>query len=54
MEVGLAAAKAIKGVHGMDYTVGTSPNVLCKYKEVAMTRQRPTDHPYFRLTKLDF
>ncbi|XP_067116330.1 carboxypeptidase O isoform X1 [Osmerus mordax] len=28
MEVGLAAAKAIKGVHGMDYTVGTSPDVL--------------------------
>ncbi|KAL6481068.1 hypothetical protein MHYP_G00091480 [Metynnis hypsauchen] len=28
MEVGLAAAKAIKAVHGMDYTVGTSPDVL--------------------------
>ncbi|XP_056157102.1 carboxypeptidase O-like [Lampris incognitus] len=28
MEVGLAAANAIKNVHGMEYTVGTSPNVL--------------------------
>ncbi|XP_030634872.1 carboxypeptidase O [Chanos chanos] len=28
MEVGLAAASAIKAVHGMDYTVGTSPTVL--------------------------
>ncbi|KAL1022064.1 hypothetical protein UPYG_G00021750 [Umbra pygmaea] len=28
MEVGLGAAKAIKDVHGMDYTVGTSPDVL--------------------------
>ncbi|XP_066516827.1 carboxypeptidase O [Hoplias malabaricus] len=28
MEVGLAAAKAIKDVHGTDYTVGTSPDVL--------------------------
>ncbi|XP_028834692.1 carboxypeptidase O [Denticeps clupeoides] len=28
MDVGLAAAKAIKGIHGMDYTVGSSPNVL--------------------------
>ncbi|XP_031414899.1 carboxypeptidase O isoform X2 [Clupea harengus] len=28
MSVGLAAAKAIKDVHGMDYTVGSSPNVL--------------------------
>ena len=31
MSVGLAAAKAIKDVHGMDYTVGSSPNVLCEY-----------------------
>uniref|UniRef100_A0AAY4DX68 Peptidase M14 domain-containing protein n=1 Tax=Denticeps clupeoides TaxID=299321 RepID=A0AAY4DX68_9TELE len=30
MDVGLAAAKAIKGIHGMDYTVGSSPNVLCE------------------------
>lgn len=30
MEVGLAAARAIKKVHGMNYTVGTSPDVLCK------------------------
>jgi hypothetical protein len=30
MEVGLGAAKAIKAVHGMDYTVGTSPDILCK------------------------
>nr|XP_046191038.1 carboxypeptidase O [Oncorhynchus gorbuscha] len=28
MEVGLGAAMAIKAVHGMDYTVGTSPDVL--------------------------
>ncbi|KAM4602147.1 carboxypeptidase O-like [Polymixia lowei] len=28
MDVGLAAAEAIKGVHGMSYTVGTSPDVL--------------------------
>uniref|UniRef100_A0A673XQN9 Carboxypeptidase O n=1 Tax=Salmo trutta TaxID=8032 RepID=A0A673XQN9_SALTR len=28
MEVGLGAAKAIKAVHGMDYTVGTSPDIL--------------------------
>uniref|UniRef100_A0A4W4GX89 Peptidase M14 domain-containing protein n=1 Tax=Electrophorus electricus TaxID=8005 RepID=A0A4W4GX89_ELEEL len=28
MQVGLAAAKAIKDVHGMDYTVETPPNVL--------------------------
>ncbi|KAK2817812.1 hypothetical protein Q7C36_021745 [Tachysurus vachellii] len=28
MKVGLAAADAIKAVHGMDYTVGTPPNVL--------------------------
>ncbi|KAL7853065.1 hypothetical protein SRHO_G00188500 [Serrasalmus rhombeus] len=28
MEVGLAAAKAIKAVHGVDYTVGTPPDVL--------------------------
>ncbi|XP_036397307.1 carboxypeptidase O [Megalops cyprinoides] len=28
MQVGLNAAKAIKSVHGMDYTVGTSPDVL--------------------------
>lgn len=28
MEVGLAAATAIKAVHGMDYTVGTSPDIL--------------------------
>lgn len=28
MEVGLAAAVAIKQVHGMNYTVGTSPDVL--------------------------
>ncbi|XP_074520809.1 carboxypeptidase O-like [Halichoeres trimaculatus] len=28
MEVGLAAADAIKKVHGMNYTVGTSPDVL--------------------------
>ncbi|KAG5833906.1 hypothetical protein ANANG_G00280890 [Anguilla anguilla] len=28
MRVGLAAAEAMKGVHGMVYTVGTSPDVL--------------------------
>uniref|UniRef100_A0A8C6V0U4 Carboxypeptidase O n=1 Tax=Neogobius melanostomus TaxID=47308 RepID=A0A8C6V0U4_9GOBI len=28
MEVGLAAAEAIKKVHGMDYKVGTSPTIL--------------------------
>ncbi|KAG9262230.1 carboxypeptidase O-like [Astyanax mexicanus] len=28
MEVGLAAAKAIKAVHGKEYVVGTSPDVL--------------------------
>ncbi|KAB5523266.1 hypothetical protein PHYPO_G00150510 [Pangasianodon hypophthalmus] len=28
MKVGLAAAEAIKAVHGMDYTVGTPPKVL--------------------------
>ncbi|KAI5616076.1 carboxypeptidase O precursor, partial [Silurus asotus] len=28
MQVGLAAAEAIKAVHGTDYTVGTSPKVL--------------------------
>ncbi|XP_044044121.1 carboxypeptidase O [Siniperca chuatsi] len=28
MEVGLAAADAIRGIHGMNYTVGTSPDVL--------------------------
>uniref|UniRef100_A0A667WJR1 Carboxypeptidase O n=1 Tax=Myripristis murdjan TaxID=586833 RepID=A0A667WJR1_9TELE len=28
MKVGLAAAEAIKKVHGMEYTVGTSPDVL--------------------------
>ncbi|KAG9330803.1 hypothetical protein JZ751_022063 [Albula glossodonta] len=28
MRVGLAAAEAIKSVHGMNYTVGTSPDVL--------------------------
>ncbi|KAJ8004037.1 hypothetical protein DPEC_G00154630 [Dallia pectoralis] len=28
MEVGLGAAKAIKAVHGMNYTVGTSPDIL--------------------------
>ncbi|CAB1327662.1 unnamed protein product [Coregonus sp. 'balchen'] len=28
MEVGLGAATAIKAVHGMDYTVGTSPDIL--------------------------
>ncbi|XP_060754233.1 carboxypeptidase O [Neoarius graeffei] len=28
MKVGLAAAEAIKAVHGMSYTVGTPPNVL--------------------------
>lgn len=31
MEVGLAAAKAIKAVHGKSYKVGTSPDVLCEY-----------------------
>lgn len=31
MKVGLAAADAIKAVHGMDYTVGTPPNVLCEF-----------------------
>lgn len=31
MEVGSAAAEAIKKVHGMNYTVGTSPEVLCKW-----------------------
>lgn len=31
MEVGLAAADAIRQVHGKNYTVGTSPAVLCKY-----------------------
>lgn len=30
MEVGLGAADAIRSVHGMNYTVGTSPDVLCK------------------------
>lgn len=30
MDVGLAAADAIKKVHGKDYTVGASPDVLCK------------------------
>lgn len=31
MEVGLAAAKAIKAVHGTSYKVGTAPDILCKY-----------------------
>lgn len=31
MEVGLAAAKAIKSVHGKSYKVGSSPDVLCEY-----------------------
>ncbi|XP_034533820.1 carboxypeptidase O-like [Notolabrus celidotus] len=31
MEVGLAAAEAIKKVHGMDYTVGTSPDILYEF-----------------------
>lgn len=31
MKVGLAAAEAIKSVHGTDYTVGTPPNVLCEF-----------------------
>jgi len=31
MEVGLAAANAIKAVHGKSYKVGTSPDVLCEY-----------------------
>ena len=30
MDVGLAAAEAIKKVHGKHYKVGTSPNILCK------------------------
>lgn len=30
MEVGQAAAEAIKKVHGKTYTVGASPDVLCK------------------------
>lgn len=30
MEVGLGAADAIRKVHGMNYTVGSSPDVLCK------------------------
>lgn len=30
MKVGLAAADAIRKVHGMNYTVGTSPDILCK------------------------
>lgn len=30
MDVGLGAAEAIRKVHGMNYTVGTSPDVLCK------------------------
>lgn len=30
MDVGLGAADAIRKVHGMNYTVGTSPDVLCK------------------------
>lgn len=29
MEVGLAAAKAMKSVHGMDYEVGNSAAILC-------------------------
>lgn len=31
MKVGLAAAEEIRKVHGTTYTVGTSPDVLCKY-----------------------
>lgn len=42
MEVGLAAADAIKKVHGMSYTVGTSPNVLCKCLTVPSARPRWT------------
>lgn len=34
MKVGLAAAEAIKNVHGMEYIVGTSPNVLCKLRHL--------------------
>ena len=30
MDVGLAAAEAIKKVHGKHYKVGTSPDILCK------------------------
>lgn len=30
MSVGLGAADAIRNVHGMNYTVGTSPDVLCE------------------------
>lgn len=30
MDVGLGAAEAIRKVHGMNFTVGTSPDVLCK------------------------
>lgn len=30
MAVGSGAAEAIKKVHGKSYTVGTSPDVLCK------------------------
>lgn len=37
MKVGLGAADAIRKVHGMNYTVGTSPDVLCKCTGVVAT-----------------
>ncbi len=38
MEVGLAAAKAITAVHGKNYKVGTSPDILCEYFKPMYTR----------------
>ncbi len=38
MEVGLAAAKAITGVHGKSYKVGTPPDILCEYFKPMYTR----------------
>lgn len=35
MEVGQAAATAIWNVHKKNYTVGSSPDVLCKYFETS-------------------
>lgn len=37
MKVGSGAAEAIRKVHGMNYTVGTSPDVLCKWAICHMT-----------------
>lgn len=34
--VGEAAAAEMKKVHGMDYTVGTSPQILCKTRAHAL------------------